>query len=127
MKSIYFYLIEFFISVILVLCYYKFIETKNIKKYTKTNIPTDLKLFIYTQKIDVKKIKYEKLMRIVAVINAIDIGIIVVITNITHKLLGKILIAFIATFIVLFISYKLVGLILKMKGMTHDGSQKNRS
>ena len=35
MNSILFYVIEFFIAVIIVLLYYKFIETKGIKRFTK--------------------------------------------------------------------------------------------
>ncbi len=90
--SIYFYIAEFVVAVVIVLLYYKFIETRKIKKYTKNNLPTDLKLFIYTQKVNVKKISYKKLMTVVAIINAIDIGIILVITNITEEILLKLVI-----------------------------------
>ena len=59
--NIYFYIAEFLTAVIIVLLYYKFIETRKIKKYTKNNIPTDLKLFIYTQKlIEKAKILFTK-------------------------------------------------------------------
>lgn len=125
--NIYFLIGEFFVSVILVLLYYKFIETRKIKKYTKTNIPTDLKLFIYSQKIDVKKISYKKLMRIVAIINAIDIGIIVLLTNLVKGFPLKALVAVISSFLILFISYRIAGFILKKKGLTENGSQKDRS
>lgn len=125
--NIYFLIGEFFVSVILVLLYYKFIETRKIKKYTKTNIPTDLKLFIYSQKIDVKKISYKKLMRIVAIINAVDIGIIVVLTTLVPGLPLKLITAIVLCFIILFISYRIAGFILKKKGLTENGSQKDRS
>ena len=55
MSMILFSLIQFLIAVVLVLLYYKFIELRKIKKYTKNNIPVDLKLFIQTQRVDVKK------------------------------------------------------------------------
>ena len=120
--NICFYIAEFLTAVIIVLLYYKFIETRKIKKYTKNNIPTDLKLFIYTQKVDVKKISYKTLMRLVAVINAIDIGIILLITNITENIFLKLVIAIPMAFIMLFISYKVAGFILKKKGMTINES-----
>ncbi len=120
--SIYFYIAEFVVAVVLVLLYYKFIETRKIKKYTKNNLPTDLKLFIYTQKINVKKISYKKLMTIVAVINAIDIGIILLITNITNNIFLKMVIAIPMAFVMLFASYNLVGFILKKKGLTNNES-----
>lgn len=120
--KIYFYVAQFFIAVLVVLLYYKFVETKGIKKYTKNNIPVDLKLLINTQKIDVKKISYAKLMRIVSIVNAIDIGIVLLITNITKNILLKFLISIPLIFGMLFLSYKGVGLILKRKGLTKNES-----
>ena len=121
-----FMLIQFIIAVGLVLAYYKFVETRKIKKYTKDNIPVDLKLFIQTQKVNVKKISYKKLMRIVMWINAIDIGIIVLITNIADNILLKIIVAIPVIFVVLIGSYRFVGFILKKKGLTLHESWENR-
>lgn len=117
-----FYLAQFFIAVIIVLLYYKFIETKGIKRYTKNNMPVDLKLFINLEKIDVKKIKYKTLMRIVAIINAIDIGIVLLLTNFSNKLFLKLVIAIPSIFLVLYLSYTIAGYILKKKGLTKDES-----
>ena len=74
------------------------------------------------KKVDVKKISYKTLMRLVAVINAIDIGIILLITNITKNIFLKMVIAIPMAFIMLFISYKGAGFILKKKGMTKNES-----
>ena len=120
--NIYFYIAEFLVAVIVVLLYYKFVETRRIKKYTKNNIPTDLKLFIYMEKVNVKKISYKFLMKLVAIINAIDIGIILLITNITENIFLKLVIAIPMAFIMLFISYKTAGFILKKKGLTINES-----
>lgn len=122
MNILLFCLIEFLIAVILVLLYYKFIEVRKIKKYTKDNIPVDLKLFIQTQKINVKKISYKKLMKIVAITNAIDIGLVLVVTNVVDSMILKFVVAIPVIFIVLIGSYKLVGKVLKKKGMTLDES-----
>lgn len=120
--NFYFCLIEFFVAVFLVLLFYKFVETKNIDKYTKNNLPTDLKLFIQTQKVDVRKISYKKLMKLVAIINAIDVGIILLITNLVNGLFLKLLIAIPAIFIILYLSYSLAGYILKRKGLVKNES-----
>lgn len=117
-----FLIVQFLIAVALVLCYYKFVETRSIKKYTKNNIPVDLKLFIQTQHVNVKKISYKKLMRIVAITNAIDIGIVLLITNITNNIILKFIVAIPAILIVLFLSYRLVGKVLQKKGMTLNES-----
>lgn len=120
--KLWFYIVEFFVTVALVLLYYKFIETKNIKKYTKNNIPNDLKLFIYTQKINVKKTNYKTLMKIVAITNAIDIGIVILITNLVNSFILKFLIAIPAVLLIIFISYNLIGIIMKKKGLANDES-----
>lgn len=121
MKS-YSLIVQFVIAVVLVLLYYKFIETRNIEKYTKDNIPVDLKLFIQTQKVNVRKISYKKLMKLVAIINAIDIGIVLVVVSFVQNLLLKMVVAIPVIFIVLYISYTLAGKILKKKGMTLNES-----
>lgn len=120
--NILFLIIEFIVAVALVLCYYKFVETRKIKKFNKDNIPVDLQLFIQTQNINVKKISYKKLMRIVAWMNAIDIAIVLLITNIVNNILLKLLIAIPAVVIIILVSYRLVGSILRKKGMTNNES-----
>ena len=69
-----------------------------------------------------KKITYKKLMRIVAWMNAIDVGIILLITNVVNGILLKFLVAIPAVFIIIFLSYRFVGFILKKKGMTLNES-----
>ena len=120
--NFYFYVVEFCVAVALVLLFYNFVETRKIDKYTKKNIPTDLKLFIQTQKVDVKKIGYEKLMKIVAVINAIDVGLVLLVTNIVDNILLKLAVAIPVIFLVLFASYRFAGYILKRKGLVKDES-----
>lgn len=122
MRVLLYLLLQFLLAVFLVLMYYKFVEFRKVKKLNKNNIPTDLKLFIYMEKIDVKKIKYDKLMKIVAIVNAIDIGLVLVATNIVNNLILKFLLAIPLIFLLLFGSYKLVGSILKKKGMTLNES-----
>lgn len=117
-----FILIQFLLAVSLVLLYYKFVETRHIKKYNKNNLPVDLKLFIQTQKVNTRKIGYKSLMKMVAIINAVDIGIILVITNVVGNIFLKFLIAIPLIFIILFGSYKLAGFILKKKGLTLNES-----
>ena len=120
--KLWFYIAEFLVTIVLVLLYYKFIEKKNIKKYTKNNIPTDLKLFIYTQKVNMKKTNYKKLMKIVAITNAIDIGIVILITNLFNSFILKFLVAIPTVIVIIFISYNLVGAFLKKKGLTNSES-----
>lgn len=120
-----FYLVEFIITIILVLCYYKFVELRGISKFTKKNIPIDLKLFIQTQNVNVKKINYKKLMKLVMWVNAIDVAIVLLFTNLVENILLKLFISIPIIFIVLIGSYRICGYILKKKGLTIDESQDN--
>ncbi len=120
--NFYFLVMQFSIAVVLVLLYYYFFEFSKSDNYTKKNIPVDLKFFIETQKINVRKIKYKKLIRILAFINAVDVGIVLLITNLVSNLLLKLLIAIPFIFIVLYASYNFAGYIFKKKGLTIDES-----
>ena len=120
--NLYFYIAEFVVAVVLVLLYYKFVETRNIKRYNKNNMPADLKLFIKTQHVDTKRINNKTLMTIVALINAVNVGLTLLLTNLVDSFLLKFLIAIPSMLVLLFVSYKIVGLILKKKGMTKNES-----
>lgn len=121
MKS-YIYIIEFVLAIVVVFLYYKLIETKKIKRFTKKNMPTDLKLFIHMTKVDTNKISNKKLMNIVAFINGIDIGIVLLVTNLVENFFLKLLIAMPSIFVVIYLSYRLAKIILDMKGLTKNES-----
>lgn len=120
--NIYFYIIQFLIAFFIVFLYYRLVEMRKIKRYTKKNMPMDLQLLINLEHVDTKKISNKKLMNILSVVNAIDVGIILLMTNITESFLLKLLIAIPMIFIMLFISYTIIGLVLKKKGLTKDES-----
>lgn len=120
--ELYYYIAQFILALTLVILYYEFVEFKRVKKYTKNNIPIELKYFIKSQNIDMKKINYKKLMRIVSITNGIDIGIILLLTNLSSNFFIKALIAIVATLATIYISYNLIGFILKKKGMTKNES-----
>ena len=121
-----FLVIEFVVAVVLVLLYYKIVELKDTKKYSKNSMPVDLKLFIQMEHVDPKKISYEKLMKLVVWINAIDIGIIILLTNLVKGLLLKILIAMPLCVGIIYLSYSVAGYFLKKKGMTLNEPKKDR-
>lgn len=113
---------QFILSMILVICYYKFFELRKIKKYTKNNIPVDLKVFIEITKVDPKKIKYKKLMNIVMIINAFVVSFVFILTNVVRHVLLKFFMAIPIVILVLLLSYRFAGYILKKKGMTINES-----
>lgn len=120
--NIYMYLIEFLLAFIIVYLYYRLIEAKKIKRFSKKNTPTDLKLFTFVTKADKDKISNKKLMNLLSIINAIDVGLVLLITNVVHSFVLKLMIAIPSIFGVIFISYTLVGYIFKKKGLTKNES-----
>ena len=72
--------------------------------------------------VDEKKISYDKLMRAIIWINAVTIGLALLSTNITDKIILKLLIAIPTVLILMYLSYKLLKFILKKKGMIKSES-----
>lgn len=114
--------LQFLLAVVLIICYYKFFELKRYKKITDKNMPVDLKVFVTLANVDVKKVDLDKLMNRIIWFNAIDIGLSLLITNITDKIVLKILIAIPVVLILLFISYKILKHSMKKEGMIKSES-----
>ena len=126
MNNLIYMVLQFLIAVTLIVLYYKLFELKRYKKITKKSMPVDLKVFTNMANVDHKKVNYNKLMNAIIWFNAIDIGLALLVTNITDKILLKILIAIPTVLVLLFISYSFLKMILKKKGMILDGSQRDR-
>ena len=126
MNNLIYMVLQFLIAVTLIVLYYKLFELKRYKKITKKSMPVDLKVFTNMANVDHKKVNYNKLMNAIIWFNAIDIGLALLVTNITDKILLKILIAIPTVLVILFISYSFLKMILKKKGMILDGSQRDR-
>ena len=116
-NSVIYMILQFVLAVTLIVLYYKFFELKKYKKITQKSMPVDLKVFTRMANVDLKKVNLEKLMKVIIWFNAIDIGLALLVTNITDKILLKILVAIPTVLILLFLTYSLLKFILKKKGM----------
>ena len=85
-------------------------------------MPIDLKVFTGMANVNTKKVNLNKLMNAIIWLNAIDIGLALLVTNITSKIILKILIAIPTVLILLFLTYSLLKFILKKKGMINNES-----
>ena len=126
MNNLIYMVLQFLIAVTLIVLYYNLFELKRYKKITKKSMPVDLKVFTNMANVDHKKVNYNKLMNAIIWLNAIDVGLALLVTNITDKILLKILIAIPTVLVLLFISYSFLKMILKKKGMILDESQRDR-
>ncbi len=122
MNYVIYVFLQFLLAIILVVLYYKLVEMKRYKKITKKSMPVDLKVFIKIANVDEKKVNYEKLMNKLIWVNAIDIGLALLVTNLVNNILLKILVAIPTVLILIYISYKLLKFILKKKGMIKNES-----
>ena len=75
-------------------------------------------------KLDMKKIKYEQLLQICAFVSSFDISLAVTLVCLVNGLLMELLVGFISIIVLIFISYHLVYLFYKKKGMIKNGKHK---
>lgn len=77
-------------------------------------------------KLDMKKVNYKKLRNVIAFVSSFDIALIVsIIANLNNFIL-EIIIGFISMVLIILISYHMVYLVYKKKGMIKNESKRNR-
>ncbi len=120
MEKVAILILKFVGAFALIYLFYYFTTLKQLKKKkkpTKTDLNIEGRLFVNIYQVDFNKISFYKLSRDLSIINAINVGVILLITEITDVFFVKILLAFVLIFLVMFCSYKLYGIYLKKKGM----------
>jgi len=103
-------------------------KNKKIKKEKEDiKIPTEVEILILKYNIDISKINYKKLLKIVGMTCSIDIGLIITIISLFHTkniylqlLLGGVLIV-----PVILISYSILGKYFKKKGLVVKNEKRN--
>ena len=93
-------------------------KNKNKPKKEEVNVEKEfieLNLFIKLNNLDESKLDKKKLMNKLALLNAFDVSIILLLTELTDNIFLKALIAFVAVFIIMFVTYKLYGLFYRKK------------
>ena len=74
--------------------------------------------------LDMKKIKYEQLLQICALVSSFDISLGVTLVCLVNGLLMELLVGFVSILVLIFISYHFVYLFYKKKGMIKYGKYK---
>lgn len=112
-------LVLFLLCFFLVLLVYEiFIVRKSKKKKDKK--PIEVKYLITRYHLNMKKVDYLQLLQIVALVSSFDISFIVSVAMILDSYLWQIIVALVLVLPVILVSYHLVGVIYKKKGMTND-------
>lgn len=116
-------LLLFFMTFLLVLCLYEIFivrrhrkdDSKNKKK--KINDPFEIVYLERKYRLDMDKVPYNQLLQLVALTSSLDIAIIVSIIVRIESFFVKMLSGFICTICLIVVSYHLIYLFYKKKGM----------
>lgn len=90
---------------------------KNEKKKKDNKQPMEIKFLINKYKFDLKKINYHKLLHVMAVVSSFDISLIVSLSLLTDNFVLQMIIILVLVVPVILVSYHLVYLIYKKKGL----------
>lgn len=83
-------------------------------------MPMEVKYLISKYRLDLKKVNYNQLLQIVALVSSLDISIMVTVTLLADSFLYQIFVAVILVVPIILVSYHFVGVFYKKKGMIKD-------
>ena len=120
-------LVLFLMCFVLVLIIYEIFVVKKAKKNADSKdkkYPVEVKLLIDKYNLDMKKINYNQLLQIVAIVSSFDIALIVSAVMIFEGYILQLIGSIVIVIPVVLVSYHLVGLFYKKKGMIKNGKHK---
>ena len=107
------YLFVFFLYQIFVVARAK----RSDKKGKKRKDPIEVSYLVRQYHLDLEKVNYNQLLQIIAIVSSFDIALIVSIIGVFNNYILSIVGGFLFTLIIIFLSYYLVYLFYKKKGM----------
>src|SRR5699024_4026582 len=113
-------LILFLLCFLLVLLVYEIFIVRKAKKNKNKKYPMEVKYLINRYHLNMRKVDYPQLLQIIALVSSFDIAFIVSIVMIFDSYLGRILAILILVLPVILVSYYLVGMFYRKRGMTKD-------
>lgn len=121
-------LLLLFMSFVLIFIFYQiFIIVPAKRRVNNKNNKKELLEVKYLEnvhKVDVGKVKYEQLIQICAIVSSLDISLAVTFVCMVDGLLLELLVGFLSIIILIVVSYYLVYLFYKKKGMIKSGKHK---
>ena len=118
--------ILFIISFIIVFVLYQIFIIRKAKRKKNPKEPIEVSYLVNKYKLDLEKVNYKKLLRVISIVSSFDIALVVALILLFKSFIVEIVVGFIAMLIIIFISYHLVYLVYKKKGMIKDESKRNR-
>lgn len=119
-------LVLFAISFIVVFLLYEIFVVRRAKSKKKPKEPFEVTYLVGKYRLDLEKVNYKKLLRVISLVSSFDIALVVSIIVLLKNYVLEIIVGFIATLVIILISYHLVYLVYKRGGMIKDESKRNR-
>ena len=120
-------LLLFLLTFVFVFILYQiFIVRKAKKKGKKFKEPIEITYLVNRYKLDLKKVNYKKLLRVISIVSSLDISLVVTIIMLINNFVLEIIVGFISTLVIILLSYHIVYLVYKKKGMIKNESKRNR-
>ena len=112
--------IIFLLSYLVIFLVYQLFVVKPAKKNKKKKQPTEIKYLVAKYNLDMKKIEYNQLLQIIALVSSFDIALVCSLIMIPTNFFVRLLVGFFSIIIIILVSYHLVYLFYKKKGMIKD-------
>ena len=121
MEEVFLFLLTF-ITVLIIYEVFIVSKTKKKKSKKKENYkePVEITYLVKRYHLNMKKIDYNQLLQMVAIVSSFDIALVISIMVHIHNFFLEILVGIISVLVVILISYHLVYIFYKRKGMIID-------
>ena len=119
-------IILFIITFLLVFLLYRLITIRKAKSKKKAKEPREVTYLVSRYKLDLDKVNYKRLLNVVSLVSSLDIALVVTIILLFKNFYLEMIIGFISTLIIILVSYHLVYLVYKKKGMIKDEHKRDR-
>ena len=126
MEKVVYELVLFLISFIVVFVLYQLFIIRWAKSEKNHKEPFEVTYLVTKYGLDLEKVNYKKLLRVVSIVSSLDIALVVSIIVLIKSFILEIIVGFISILIIILVSYHLVYLVYKKKGMIKNESKRNR-
>ena len=122
------YIVVFLLYQIFIIRRAKTNDKKNKKRKKKREVkePFEVTYLVSKYKLDLEKINYNRLLRVISLVSSFDIALIVSIILLIDNFILGIVVGFIATILIILVSYHLVYLVYKRGGKIKDEYERDR-
>ena len=120
-------LILFLMTFVFVFLLYKILVVRKAKKKGKKfKEPIEITYLVNRYNLDLEKVNYKKLLRVISITSSFDISLVVTIIVLLDNFFLEVILGFILTLVIILLSYHMVYLVYKKKGMIKNESKRNR-